>query len=297
MADTRVSTRDDTADKLAKAELNTGGRVAAIVPQDAEQAYRMAQLILRSGVAPRDMQSADKIVTAIFHGLEVGMKPIQAVQSIAVINGRPTLWGDGALGVVRGSDLVEDFEETFKGEFRVGPECPDDFRAVCRIKRKDNASDIVREFSVADAKAAGLWSKSGPWKTYPKRMLQMRARSWALRDGFADVLKGLGITEEVRDFHSVTAMQDVTPVTADAIAEQATEAEAYKEPVTRDEIEQPDADALITAIVECADVKALNEWKRGASLDALPAKEVKRVEKAYADRYQMLGEGGEETML
>jgi len=276
MADTRVSTRDDTADKLAKAELNTGGRVAAIVPQDAEQAYRMAQLILRSGVAPRDMQSADKIVTAIFHGLEVGMKPIQAVQSIAVINGRPTLWGDGALGVVRGSDLVEDFEETFKGEFRVGPECPDDFRAVCRIKRKD---------------------KSGPWKTYPKRMLQMRARSWALRDGFADVLKGLGITEEVRDFHSVTAMQDVTPVTADAIAEQATEAEAYKEPVTRDEIEQPDADALITAIVECADVKALNEWKRGASLDALPAKEVKRVEKAYADRYQMLGEGGEETML
>src|SRR3546814_15381125 len=51
-----------------------------------------------------------------------------------------------------------------------------------------------------DAKKAGLAGKQGPGSQYPQRMRQMRARAWAMRDGFADVLKGIGIAEEVRDF-------------------------------------------------------------------------------------------------
>jgi hypothetical protein len=58
---------------------------------------------------------------------------------------------------------------------------------------------LTRSFSVADAKKASLWGKAGPWSNYPKRMLQMRARSWALRDAFPDVLRGIGIKEEQHD--------------------------------------------------------------------------------------------------
>ena len=54
-------------------------------------------------------------------------------------------------------------------------------------------------FSEQDAKVAGLWGKSGPWKQYPKRMLQMRARGFNLRDNFADILGGLITAEEARD--------------------------------------------------------------------------------------------------
>src|SRR5690606_6210149 len=69
---------------------------------------------------------------------------------------------------------------------------------------------IKATFSVADAKKAGLWGKQGPWQQYPKRMLSMRARAFALRDGFADVLRGLGIAEEVQDHQPI---RDVTPLT------------------------------------------------------------------------------------
>jgi hypothetical protein len=53
---------------------------------------------------------------------------------------------------------------------------------------------------VADAKAAKLWGKSGPWTDYPRRMLKFRARGFVLRDVFGDVLKGLRTAEEVRDY-------------------------------------------------------------------------------------------------
>ena len=59
-------------------------------------------------------------------------------------------------------------------------------------------------------KKAGLWGKAGPWSQYPKRMLQMRARSFALRDKFADALSGLLMAEEVQDYSTTV---DVTPKT------------------------------------------------------------------------------------
>ncbi len=178
----------------ARAPLKAGGgSVNAIVPQDAEQAYRMAGLIHKSGMAPRDMQSPEKIVTAILAGMEVGLKPFQAVQSFAVVNGRPTIWGDAALGLVQASGFLEDFEETVAGE-------GDAMVATCRAKRSDRKSPVIRTFDVADAKAAGLWKKQGPWSQYPKRMLQLRARAFAIRDGFPDVLKGVYIREEVQDY-------------------------------------------------------------------------------------------------
>lgn len=177
----------------AKAPLRTGGGVQSIVPQDAEQAFRMAKMIYASGFAPKDMQSPDKIVTAIIAGMEIGLKPFQSVQSFAVVNGRPTIWGDAALGLVQASGYLEDIEETVEGE-------GDAMVATCRAKRTDRKSEIVRPFSVADAKKAGLWGKLGPWAQYPRRMLALRARAFCLRDGFPDVLKGIGIREEVADY-------------------------------------------------------------------------------------------------
>lgn len=195
--------------------LRSGGGVGAIVPQDVEQAYRMAMVIHKADMAPRDMKSPEKILTAIFHGLEVGLKPMQAVQSIAIVNGRPTIWGDAAMGLVIGSGLVEDFAETMEGD--------DDARvAMCRVKRVGVPTEIVRRFSVADAKKAGLWSKAGPWTQYPSRMLQMRARGFALRDGFADVLKGLSVREEVQDYREpVELAHQATPINAAALLQQA----------------------------------------------------------------------------
>ena len=62
-----------------------------------------------------------------------------------------------------------------------------------------------------DAKLAGLTTRSPVWKSYPKRMLQMRARGFALRDQFADALKGLSSAEEVRDYDIKKSSKNITP--------------------------------------------------------------------------------------
>ena len=90
---------------------------------------------------------------------------------------------------------------TDPNEHALGPDFigeGDSRMAVCAVTRPDGTV-CERRFSVADAKNAGLWGKQGPWKQYPDRMLAMRARGFAARDGAADVLGGLYLSEELQD--------------------------------------------------------------------------------------------------
>jgi hypothetical protein len=74
------------------------------------------------------------------------------------------------------------------------------------VAKRKNRTEVISKYSVEDAKRAGLWNKQGPWTQYPKRMLQMRARGFALRDAFPDVLKGLITVEEAQDYPEDTAV-------------------------------------------------------------------------------------------
>lgn len=184
--------------------LVNGGRVAAIVPQDFESAYRLATVVVKSGMAPKSLDTVEKATVAIMHGLEVGFTPMAALQSIAVVNGMPTIYGDGMLALVRASGLLEDIIETVEDD-KEGPTV-----AVCKVKRAGSASWTIHAFTRPQAMKAGLWKKQGPWTQYPQRMMQMRARSWALRDAFADVLRGLTSAEEAGDMVDVTGRGSVT---------------------------------------------------------------------------------------
>lgn len=227
----------------------SGGGVQSIVPQDAEQAFRMAQMIFKSGFAPKDMQTAEKIVTAIIAGMEIGLKPFQAVQSFAVVNGRPTIWGDAAIGLVEASGFLEDIEETIEG---VG----DAMIATCRAKRNTRASPIVRQYSVADAKTAGLWGKSGPWSQHPKRMLQLRARAFCLRDGFSDVLKGMRIQEEVADYSGPSTERETPAVSAAALIAQGEQTDDAGRNEAESEVVDPTTGEVLTRSSDAAETKA-----------------------------------------
>ncbi len=211
-------------------EIETGGKAAAVIPQSIGAIKAVAEMIIKSGTAPKDMNTAEKVAVAIMHGLEVGFPPMQALQSIAVINGRPTIWGDGALALVRASGLLLDFEEGFEGE-------GDDMRAFCRCVRKDQKTPIVRTFSIKQAKAARLWTKKGPWTDYKARMMSMRARAFALRDGFADVLKGLAVREEVQDYRPMQK-SEAEAISGDELIKQAAEGEKIEEAEFEESSEQ-----------------------------------------------------------
>lgn len=162
--------------------------------------WRFALCVVKSGFAPKGMEKPESVLIAVEMGYEVGLSPMAALQNTAVVNGRPTIYGDAALALVRGSGLLEFYEEK-----QVGAKGKDDFGYCVTAKRKGDSSSYAEAFTVADAKTAGLWGKPGPWTQYPARMLKFRARGFLLRDAFGDVLKGMRTYEEARDYIDVDA--------------------------------------------------------------------------------------------
>lgn len=165
--------------------------------QTISEAMTFGKMLSQSAFVPKDFRGkAEDCVLAVQHGAELGLGPMQAIQSIAVVNGRPSIYGDAALALAKASPVCEYISERIEGD-------GDQMVAICEAKRRSDPTPTVSQFSVADAKKAGLWGKSGPWTQYPRRMLQMRARGFALRDAFADVLRGLVTAEEAQDYTHV----------------------------------------------------------------------------------------------
>jgi hypothetical protein len=160
----------------------------SLTPTTFAEAERFAKLVADSELAPKDYRGKPgNVLVAMQMGAELGLSPMQALQNIAVINGRPSVWGDAMLALCQAHPDFEDLEETDDGN-----------QAVCKVRRRGR-SVVTGTFSMADAKKANLDSKQGPWTQYPRRMRQMRARGFALRDAFADVLRGLIAAEEAAD--------------------------------------------------------------------------------------------------
>lgn len=236
-------------------ELSAG---VSLTPRNLTEAMNFADVMSKSSIVPKDFQgNPGNILVAVQWGMELGLQPLQAMQNIAVINGRPALWGDAVIALVRSSSLCEYVREDLT-----------DGVATCRVKRRGE-EEQVRTFSMQDAQRAGLAGKSGPWSQYPARMLQMRARSWALRDVFPDVLRGMPVAEEVMD---ITTEREVNPNAPAARIKTEDTYQAFEDhhlPVLRDAaIDGLEAlKAAFSIIPACPDKQTL--WsKHGADLKA-----------------------------
>lgn len=172
-----------------------------VVPATFEEAYRMANMFSASDLVPKDYRGKpENCMVAMQMGAEIGLKPMQALQGIAVINGRPSIWGDALWSLVQASPVIKDCHESFDEATMT---------ATCSIHRYGRSAPTVATFSKLDAEKAGLWNKDGPWKGYPKRMLKMRARAFAARDAVPDVLKGLCSAEEAGDIIDIEPVRVV----------------------------------------------------------------------------------------
>lgn len=200
-----------------------------IYPETFDDVVRFARMAIFAGmVKPQKIGYGDTAQTEderstearatmiVMQGMELGLPPMQAVQLIAMINGRMTVHSEGVPGILLSKGFK--IEKTF-----VGKEYDDDFKAVCRLTRPDGQV-FVGEFSVRDAKEAGLWDENATitkfgkakpndsaWYRYKKRMLWARALGFATKDGGADATKGLMVREEVEDMLRSRDAVDITP--------------------------------------------------------------------------------------
>lgn len=222
-------------------EMSTQSQPKGLALQTMADAMSFGKMVADSEFAPKDFRGKPaSCVLAIQAGAEIGLSPMQALQSIAVVNGRPSIFGDAALAVVKASPVCEYVTESIEGD-------GESMVATCTAKRRGYPEATVVRFTVADAKKAALWGKTGPWSQYPRRMLQMRARGFALRDAFPDALRGMVTAEEAGDY------QTPEPVAAPRPAVDV----------------RPKFDAPLASPVDDAEGKARKATSRAVSLDEL----------------------------
>jgi hypothetical protein len=210
---------------------------------------------------------------------------MQSIQNIAVINGRPSVWGDALLALCQSHPAFEDIQETDDGD-----------TATCVIKRRGR-SPVSRSFSMDDAKRAGLLGKQGPWSSYPARMRQMRARGFALRDAFADALRGLSSGEEQEDILRAEVVQpkDAIDNIRDGIKEREAEHEKSKVDAVKKKLAAKKAaklDDVLRRIDEAASLDDLLHVAEDAK--KLTGDDIAKARDAYAKRKADLEFAGEE---
>jgi hypothetical protein len=169
-----------------------------------EDMFRFSRAVCASNLAPKSFQTPEQVMLAIQTGAELGFSPMQALQNIAVINGKVSVYGPATLAICMNQPGFEDIDEFFlvdgarADEEEVTPAITAN-KEVCAVSviKPRNREPVRRTFSVSDAKVAGLWKKAGPWSQYPKDMLRYKARHRAENDAFPNALKGLPLAQDL----------------------------------------------------------------------------------------------------
>lgn len=186
-------------------------------PADLKGQMELAKVLGMSALLPAPLRGkpADVLVTVLY-GREMGLTPMQAIQGIYVVNGRPTCGGKLLLAKVR------------QAGHRVKIKA-DNKRAECTITRADDPDNPHTElFTIEDAERAKLTGKD-VWKQYPKNMLTWRSVANCVNVQCPEVAMGFEITELVE---------------ADAAPERPTLAQVAAQ---RQQPEQPKADEPVDA--------------------------------------------------
>ena len=249
-----------------------------IMPGNLEGLWRLSDALARAKILPdhlTDNGRADyetvkaNVFWVVQCGAELGIPACQAIMGIAIINGRPCVYGDLMIGKVRASGIADYILETSEGS-------GDDLVCYCETRRSDNGEVIVRSYSWAEADKVVQRSKrfgdkkltdKDTYQNYGPRMIAMRARAFCLRDAFSDVLKGIRVAEEEEDQAYVSgpaqSLEAPPPRPQPPKAEKAIEGEIVDAPEAEDPAKEPNdyegvAENLISSFEAVANVEDLD---------------------------------------
>jgi hypothetical protein len=217
----------------------------AIPNTDYETLWKLSQRISNTPFVPTALRGKNEAVLAcVLYGAELGLGPMQSLNSIHVIEGRTAMSPELMRAMVARHghriDVIENSND------------------VCEVKgtRADTGSTATVRWTIDDAKMAGLAGKNN-WKTYPRAMLLARATSELCRIVFPDVIAGLSYTpEEVASIAGVEYEEPTVPA-----------APAIEKPVDLD-------DEIVEAEIVEEEAKAKPRKKVGEAIKMTPVEEV-----------------------
>lgn len=150
----------------------------------AEVSWKTAQRIANTPFVPTAFRGKpESVFAAVLYGEELGLGPMQSLNSIHVIEGKPSMAPELMRALV------------FKAGHRIDVKVCMNDEVILYGRRADSGSEATVKWTMKDAQNAGLAGR-GAWKTYPRAMLLARATSELCRMLFADVVAGLSYTPE-----------------------------------------------------------------------------------------------------
>lgn len=166
-----------TAQAIAPAPTPGFSYIAAGLQERADYIARLAP----STILPTAYRgNAANAFVAAETGAALGLEPLQALASIAVINGRATLSSDLMAAVIRRAGHT----------LRIVENSPESVTATL-IRADDKKFEFTVTWDREKATKAGLWGQRGPWSQYPTQMLRARAITEVARQGASEALMGM----------------------------------------------------------------------------------------------------------
>jgi len=198
--DEQVEAPPQSIDKITAVEVIEPDRSMALIPRNKPEVLETAEMVIAARMNPDGLNTVEKVAIAMMTGMEAGLAPMAAMRSLYVVKGMPAWRGGAALGMIRSKKLIKEYHREW---FGLGEKKFDSLSCTVTILRKGEQDAITTSFSWGDAVRAGL-SKKPIWLNYPKNMVFWRAVALNLNEQFQDVLLGLPIVEEARDYGPVS---------------------------------------------------------------------------------------------
>lgn len=218
--------------------------MSEIVPINYEMMWKVSQRVTNTPFVPKALQGKpESVLACILYGAEMGIGPMQSLNSIHVIEGRASMSPELMRAMVARHghriDVIENSSE------------------ACEMKgiRHDTGSTATVKWTMADAKKAGLTGKTN-WDRYPRAMLMARCTSELCRILFPDIIAGLSYTpEEVASIEGVELPMDELIAEVMQEEEEVAEAEIVEEaaPAPRKRNTKVGS-AIMDAVVEAEDI-------------------------------------------
>lgn len=154
-------------------------------PTEWQTMMQIAETVVKSGLAPTEVNTPQKALIIMLKARELGVPPMQALSTIHVVKGKPTLAADLMVGLLRREGHRVWVVKT------TGQDC------VMKGHRKGESEHTIEVvFTIEDAAKAGLTGKE-TWKQYTPQLLYARCASRISRMIAPDVLAGMYTAEEM----------------------------------------------------------------------------------------------------
>ncbi len=146
----------------------------------------MANVFIKSAALPKHISNASQLLMILQTGKEMGLKPMQAINGIYILNGKVALYAHVMLSkVLEGGVKLKWIKDT-------PTEVEVEFSGLER-------APYISKFTIAEATKAGLVKPGGAWSSYPGAMLRARAVSAGARVFCPDLISGAYTLEEIAD--------------------------------------------------------------------------------------------------